>query len=563
MSHLRRYFQIVLAVIRFGLEVWSQPLLRRLGAGELPPRPRRLRLMLEGLGGTFIKFGQLMAMRPDVLPAEYIDELSFLLDDVPGFDPQVAVNIIESELGKKLAEAFQVFERIPIAAASFAQVHKAQLKSGESVVVKVQRPDLIKTTETDIRFVTLLAKLIDFSGIMRRVKVTPLVDDFRKWTFEELNYLLEATYAERLRRNAADNPNAYIPKVYWSYTTRKILTLEFIDGVWVSEILDKIDKGEDIDELTSEPIDLREVGRNIFYNGLHQVFEHQLFHADPHAGNLAVLKDNVIGYIDFGIVGQVDEDFRSTQLSLLDALQKHSLDGYARAVVRLLNPPPADVDLEALKRELKENARFWENAFYNPHSSLQERSSAWLFTSSFMVARKYGVSFSELSARYYRALSVAELIILRLDPSFDFRSEMRDFLTKLGIRTLVKQTTPAWALQSWVDTQLFVRKFPGVITNLLSDFSYERQIVRTEISRMKNGISQLLEVAAVLGLMVFFALPISRFLFPRAFSKVFPIDWRLVMLGLAFLVPFWAWLSRRLYVGSVQEGRYVRTPAPK
>jgi len=199
--------------------------------------PSKLREMIEQLGGTFVKFGQLLAMRPDIVSPPYIIELSRLLDHVPSFDGQVAAQIVQAELHKPLSELFAEFTIKPIAAASFAQVHRARLKSGELVAVKVQRPRLEQMVSVDLAYLGTIAKVIDSIGLMKRIELRAFADDFIRWTREELDFESEGTYIERMRQSKVKIKTEYIPKVYWEYSSRRVLTTEYLEGIWVSDLL--------------------------------------------------------------------------------------------------------------------------------------------------------------------------------------------------------------------------------------------------------------------------------------------------------------------------------------
>lgn len=561
---IRRYFQIIGAVLHFTFLVQYEKRLRRSPQNsnelEASSLPVKLRLKLEKLGGIFVKFGQIMAMRPDIVPQEYITELSRLLDDAPTFDPQIAIAIIEKELGRKINEIYALFESKPIASASFAQVHKAQLHTGEVVVVKVQRPALKSSINTDIKFIRFLGRLIELSGLMRRVQIRPLIDDFIEWTSEELDYLVEASYAERMRHGSDMNPYEYIPKVYWDYTTSKIMTQEFLDGLWISDILDALERNDTdaLSRMKAQGLDLHKVAYNIFHSGLHQAFEEEVFHGDPHAGNLVIMENNVIGYIDFGIIGQLSEHFRAVQLTILNSLEQGRLDRYARALLRLFNPPPVNVNVEAFQEEVKKNARRWLNNFYNPRAPLREHSSAFLLTNNLALARQYGLSFAQVAVRYYRALLVAELIVLRLNPAFNFRHEMRTYFVRYGFRAVLRERAPSRLVLTTLRARALLRSVPEILTDLYETTERELLTIRTAVSTFKLTLARLFKTLAVIGGGLMVLTPLLYYFYPEIYKRIIPFDWKLIVTVLIFLVPVWAWISRLLYIYSVQRGTYIR-----
>ena len=561
---IKRYGKITFALIRYG--VWSLYLSRlfdwvlRRDPRYRITRPAQLRRLLESLGGTFVKFGQILAMRPDLLPPEYINELSELFDSAPVFDSRMARARIESELGGTIKELFQSFEDTPLAAASFAQVHRGVLQTGEKVVIKVQRPGLREIIDTDLRLMRFLAFTIDLSGLMRNFRVRPLIEDFVEWTYEELDYVTEATYAELMRKSSTQNRYEYIPKVFWDYTTSSVLVLEYLEGVWIVDILKALDAGDDakIREWEANGIDLQIVASNIFDSGLHQAFEEEVFHADPHAGNLVVLEGNRIGYIDFGIIGRLGDHFRSSQWLILNSLEQGKLDRYVDGVMRLFSPPPETVDVERFQELIKKNARRWLNNFHNPKATLFERSSASILSRNMSLARQFGLSYSHVAVRYYRALLVAEMIVLQLDKNFDFQQQLRTYFTRYGFRTLIREHEPNRLFLSILRSRELISGFPETLDKLFELANREMLSIRTSVSVLKHGLAMLLKTMAIMTPLLGLVATVLRFTSPETYNRYIPIRWLWLVLGVIALTPSLAWMSRRLAIGSVQRGKYVK-----
>jgi ubiquinone biosynthesis protein len=561
---LRRSLQILFVFTGYLLSLWAARVRARIGGWTgRPESPREearcLRLALERLGVTFVKFGQILAMRPDLLRPAYVEELSLLLDHMPGFDPSAARAIVEAELGGPLEGFFAAWEEKPFAAASFAQVHRARLPTGERVAVKVQRPGLRRTVETDLRFVRFLSALVDFSGIMFRIRVRPLAEDFARWTREELDFTVEATHAERLRRGLEEDPRVCIPRVYWETTTPRVLTLELLEGVWISRILQALDEGDRaaLEAWQQDGLDLPLVAEHLFHSSFNQVFEQELFHADPHAGNLVVLPGNRIGYVDFGIVGQMGRDMRSVELSMLSLLGTGDVDAFFRAFLRLGNPPPEDTDLAAFEREVKRNVREWQNAAYNPRTTLRERSAATMIMRNLSAARDYGLSFEEVTTRYYRVLTVAELMILRLDPGFDFRRHIRAFIARLQMRELLEELTPERTVRAWLQAQLLIGSLPRAWLEGAQGFRDDRRTLLAAVSRTKTALAGFFRTLSAATLLGAVALPLFRYLLPELYRRQVPADWGWVTLLLLLAVPITAWTARRLRITSVRRHRLV------
>jgi len=318
--HLRRYRQIAQVFIRYGFGELAETL-ELLPYRSLPRRllrrfrptaprlgaPRRLRMALEELGPTFVKLGQVLSTRPDLLPPAYVAELARLRDSVPPGPWEPVRAQIEGELGRPLEELFASFDPQPLAAASLAQVHPATLPNGASVVVKVQRPGIEETIETDLEILFNVARLLqDRTPLGELYDLPGIVEEFATTLRAELDFYREGRNADRFRDNFAEEPYLYIPKVYWDYTTRRVLVLERIEGI-------KIDDVEGLDEAG---YDRHRVALHAMRMIVKEVLEDGFFHADPHPGNFVVMPDEVIGAMDFGMVGYLTRRDRADLIRL-------------------------------------------------------------------------------------------------------------------------------------------------------------------------------------------------------------------------------------------------------
>jgi ubiquinone biosynthesis protein len=293
------------------------------GASE---RGRHLREMLDELGPTFVKFGQLLSMRPDVLPPDVIAELRALQDDVRPFPFEEARLTIETELGLTLERLFVEFEETPIAAASIGQVHSAVLPNGRRVAVKVQRPGAPRQIEADLSLLYQAARLakervraLDF------IDARALVDEFSRSIRQELDYRHEARNAERFRRDFAGDPHVRIPRVFWSYTRSRVLTLEFLEGTQLADV--------PFEQL--EPENRRRLAQLITEAWMTMIFKHGFFHADPHPANILLTGETQIGLVDFGQVGKLSEDDVSKATRLFIDVANENVDALPRRLADL------------------------------------------------------------------------------------------------------------------------------------------------------------------------------------------------------------------------------------
>src|SRR5690554_3250064 len=278
-------YRLDLLLPRKSLPWWLRLLLsplHLLPAGKLT-RGERLRLACEQLGPIFVKFGQLLSTRPDLIPADIVDALSDLQDNVPPFDKDQFCQLVEQSLGDSVDTIFAHFEREPLASASVAQVHAAVLHDGREVVIKVVRPGIERTIQQDTRLLHLFARALErYSADGKRLRPVEVVNDYRTTVFDELDLQREAANASQLRRNFLHSPLLYIPEIMWDYTRNKVLVMERISGIPVTQI----------DELKAQNTDMKKLaerGVEIFFT---QVFEHNFFHADMHPGNIFVSREH-------------------------------------------------------------------------------------------------------------------------------------------------------------------------------------------------------------------------------------------------------------------------------
>ena len=289
-------------------------------------RGRRLREMLDELGPTFVKFGQLLSTRPDVVPPDIVTELRKLQDDVRPFSFDQARAVIEAELDLTLEQAFTEFDETPIAAASIGQVHGAVLPNGRRVAVKVQRPEAPRQIESDLALMYQAARLVkERVRAMDFVDPQGLVDEFARSIRQELDYRLEARNADIFRHNFAGDEGVRIPRVFWSYTTSKVLALEFLDGTQFA----------DLEPEQLPPDERRDLAHRMSDAWMTMIFRHGFFHGDPHPANILQLDSGELGLVDFGLVGKLTDDDMSKLTRLFIDAATENVDALPRRLAEL------------------------------------------------------------------------------------------------------------------------------------------------------------------------------------------------------------------------------------
>jgi ubiquinone biosynthesis protein len=422
----KRYREVAQALVKFGyvdvvdaLHLWKPLRLgqRLFGAPAMPDasKPERLRMLCEALGPTFIKFGQLLSTRPDLLPPEYLTELARLQDRAPQEDFSTIRAILQEELSLPLSDLFTEVEPAPLAAASIAQVHRATLTTGQEVVVKVQRPHISQTITGDLELLRDLARLAErYLPELRPLHPSGVVEEFARTIARELDFRHELQNLERCAKNFADDPTVYIPAAYPALTTSRVLTMGYVQGL-------KISRRE---ELLMAGLDPKVVAVNGANALLKQIFRHGFFQGDPHPGNLCVLAGNVIAILDYGMFGTIDAETREHLALLLLGVANRDADKIVRALVELEVMTP-DRDRRHLRREI---ATLVDTYLAVPLEALNVSA---LLQEVLRMVRQHGLQVPPDFLLLLRALGTAESIGRELDPAFTIMQHLQPFAEQL------------------------------------------------------------------------------------------------------------------------------------
>jgi ubiquinone biosynthesis protein len=480
-----RLKEISAVLIRYGL----QDVIRLLGLSTLlsggegggEPQdnqtlPQRLRAALEALGPTFVKFGQILATRSDLLDSSWTDELDRLHSQATTLAWSELAPQITADLGDDPHRLFAEFNEAPLAAASMAQIYRARLHSGEAVVIKVLRPGLAKTIHADLRLLAYLAETVEQqSPALARYRPRQMVRALATALNHELDLTHEGNNCERVAQQFAQQPEVVIPKIYWQWSSKRLLVQEFLPGI----------APENPQQLATAGFDGPLLARRGAQAFMKMALEHRLYHADPHPGNVMALADNRVGFIDFGMVGQLSERRRNQLLLLLQAIAERESGGIVNTLIAWSDSDPLDLlDLELAAQNF-----------------LDKQASATLtlgkaLTDLLVMAREHQLALPPDLVLLFKALITADGVLHRLDPNFDIIGTLKPMLQQVMLQRYTPEAVRRRMLALGGEALDASEELPQTLRLLM------RRLKRGRISadiNLKNisQLSQALERAAV------------------------------------------------------------------
>jgi len=445
---------------------------------------RRLVLVFQELGPTFIKFAQLLSTRPDFVPDPYLSEFRKLQDDVKPFPTREARQIIESELGVAVDEVFSEFPDDPVAAGSIAQVYRARLRDGKAVIVKVQRPGIARTISSDIDILMYLAKHAERNW--PETSPVIIVQEFERAIRKELDFLVEASYTAKFREFVKDLPGVVSPSVYWDYTSRLVLTVEYISGFRPTP--------EEARRRGFDPKSLAKMLGRVF---IKQYVDFGLFHADPHPGNILITDTGDVALVDFGMTGHITEDLLSDLSSALIAVTRQNFDILIDIYADITEAGLADAG--KLKPDLVE---LFDKYYGMP---LKHIDMGQMFNDSLRIAREHGLTMPRDLVMLMRSLVIVTSVAQSLDPDFNMAALLQPEAKRLVLRKMSPRKSVSEAgMQLW-HTSRIIRKLPAHLRNIVQKIesgtlavAFKHQGLESLISEL-DRVSNRLSVSLILG----------------------------------------------------------------
>jgi ubiquinone biosynthesis protein len=482
----------------------------------------RFRLLLESLGPTFIKLGQMLSTRADLIPRDYVEELGSLRDDVKPIPFETAKKILEEELGRKIEEVFKSFEKEPVAAASIGQVHDAVLlKTGDRVAVKIQRPDIMKIIKADIEILNNMAEILEkaFKNI-ENFDPSGVIDEFGHMILREIDYTLEGRNIERFRENLKDMDNVVIPKVYWDFSTKRILTMEYIEGV-------SLDSKKELKQMNT---DFKAITDTLGKAYIKQIFIDGFFHADPHQDNIFALTKNRVCFLDFGAIGYMDDETRDRVSTFYISLLQKDVGRAAKAFVEMSQSQEKNVDFQRLEWDLRD---------FVDYTLLKKDDvpiSSGMNQRMVDVALKHRIMLPSSFFLFERALMQVEGVCRELNPKFDIVEVAQANIMPLLRKRYKLVPDPIQTLETAREYRKFMHALPKRADKILRKLERDELKIRVDQTIFQDLKSYVRKIGLILAVSIIAAAVI---LYLAISDDVIKIDFMPVSISVVSVVLLW------------------------
>ena len=496
---LGRAREILTVLARHGFDqlIAATPVSRIPGLGRFSPPPgegsdlptaKRLVRAFSELGPTFVKLGQMLSTRQDLLPEEYVKAFATLQDHVEPFDGLEARRIVQEELAGELSTLFATFDTEPVASASIAQVHRATLPSGEPVAVKVQRPGIERTLRSDINILYLLAELLEGQLDLGLYTPAAIVEAFDRAIAQEVDFLNEAAHAETFAAALRGVKGVAVPRVYRPWSTRRVLTLQWVDGCKLS----------DIDATDADP---HKVMDELVEATYEQIFVHSVFHADPHPGNLIIDDSSTLTYLDFGLMGRITPEMRSTLEAVFVGVIFGDAEGVARAIYRA-GSADGRVNLRALSAEIEELLDRYGG------TRLAEQDTSRIAVEMLDLARRHRLRLPQEYAILARTEVALDGIARTLVPDWDMMEAVRPYAARLASDRLDPNRVSGDLLRQAASVASMLKEMPRQVDQVMLDLergNFELKAETPAVDRLTAAVDRV-------GRALVFGIGVSAFL---------------------------------------------------
>jgi predicted unusual protein kinase regulating ubiquinone biosynthesis (AarF/ABC1/UbiB family) len=498
-ERLKRYKDIVALLVKYG----RSDLVRKSDLSRAPsdnekalikssPKADELAADLEKLGPTFIKLGQLLSTRGELLPESYLEGLARLQDNVEPFPFEEVEQIVSSELGARISKLFMTFETEPMAAASLAQVHRATMRDGREVVVKVQRPHIREQIVDDMEALEQVAEFIDaHTEVGKRYEFTNMLSDLRRSLLHELDFKREAGNLRRIRESLEEFENIVIPSPIDDYTTSRVLTMDYIPGKKVT----------DVSPLRLMELDTRRLAEEIFRAYLKQFLVDGFFHADPHPGNVFITEDNRIALLDLGMVAHLTANGREDFLRLLLAISEGRGNEAAEASIKMGEPKPNFDKVDFKNRVARLVAQ-------HADAKLEHLHAGKIVLQIQRIAADCWFRLPSEFTMIAKALLNLDRVVYVLDPTFDPNATIRDEATNIMTRQMLQSVEPGSILARAIEVKEFAERLPSRVNNILDKIgnnelkigvdAIDERVVLDGLQKVANRITLGLILAALI-----------------------------------------------------------------